>query len=86
MSETPVVVVFGGPSAEHDVSIVSGTAIASALRGAGHPVEQRLVDLDGRWWTLPPDHDRDGRPGAAVDLDVAPSPASSGFRSTRRSA
>ena len=67
MSETPVVVVFGGPSAEHDVSIVSGTAIAAALRGAGHPVEQRLVDLDGRWWTLPPDHGRDGRPGAAYD-------------------
>ena len=27
-AETPVAVVFGGPSAEHDVSIVSGTAIA----------------------------------------------------------
>ena len=27
----PVVVLFGGPSAEHDVSVVSGTAIADAL-------------------------------------------------------
>ena len=38
---TPVVVLLGGPSAEHDVSIVSGTAIADALVGAGHPVDAR---------------------------------------------
>ena len=31
----PVVVLLGGPSAEHDVSIVSGTAIADALRRSG---------------------------------------------------
>ena len=35
----PVVVLLGGPSAEHDVSIVSGTAIAEALAGAGVAVE-----------------------------------------------
>ncbi len=34
---TPVAVVLGGPSAEHDVSIVSGTAIAEALAGSGYP-------------------------------------------------
>ena len=32
----PIVVLLGGPSAEHDVSIVSGTAIAEAL-AAGRP-------------------------------------------------
>jgi D-alanine-D-alanine ligase len=63
----PVAVVYGGPSAEHDVSIVSGTAIAEALAGAGHPVSQFLVDLAGGWWLLPADHRRDGRPGAAYD-------------------
>jgi len=63
----PVAVVYGGPSAEHDVSIVSGTAIAEALAGAGHPVRQLLVDLAGGWWLLPADHRRDGRPGAAYD-------------------
>ena len=31
----PVVVLLGGPSAEHDVSIVSGTAIAEALAARG---------------------------------------------------
>ena len=36
--ERAIVVLFGGPSAEHDISIVSGTAIASALAEEGHPV------------------------------------------------
>jgi D-alanine-D-alanine ligase len=63
----PVVVVLGGPSAEHDVSVVSGTAIAEALAGAGHPVTQILIDLGGRWWRLPADHRREGRPASAYD-------------------
>ncbi len=63
----PVVVLLGGPSAEHDVSIVSGTAIAAALAGEGHPVEQVLIDLDGAWWWLPVDHRRGDRPASAYD-------------------
>jgi D-alanine-D-alanine ligase len=63
----PVVVLLGGPSAEHDVSVVSGTAIADALAATGHPVEQTLIDLAGRWWRLPRDHRRDGRQPAAYD-------------------
>ena len=66
-AETPVVVVFGGPSAEHDVSIVSGSAIADALRASGYPVRCWYLDLDGGWWRLPDDHRRDGRPQAAYD-------------------
>ena len=46
-SRPPVVVVLGGPSAEHDVSIVSGSAIAAALAGTGHEVERILIDLAG---------------------------------------
>ncbi len=64
---TPLAVVFGGPSAEHDVSIVSGTAIADALMDSGYPVEAWLVDLDGGWWRLPAGHRREGRPQAAYD-------------------
>ncbi len=64
---TPIAVVFGGPSAEHDVSIVSGTAIADALRGAGYPVACWLIDLGGGWWRLPAGHRRDGRPQAVYD-------------------
>ena len=66
-SYPPVVVLLGGPSAEHDVSVVSGTAIAEALLAAGLDVRQVLLDLDGAWWWLPPDHRRDGRPADAYD-------------------
>ncbi len=66
-AETPVAVVYGGPSAEHDVSIVSGTAIADALAASGYPVAQWLIDLGGGWWSLPVDHRREGRPQAAYD-------------------
>jgi D-alanine-D-alanine ligase len=67
----PVVVLLGGPSAEHDVSVVSGTAIAEALVGAGLDVRQVLIDLDGAWWWLPPDHRRDNRPASAYDNPTA---------------
>lgn len=63
----PLVVVLGGPSAEHDVSIVSGTAIAAALADAGADVRQVIIDLDGAWWWLPAGHRREGRDAAAYD-------------------
>jgi D-alanine-D-alanine ligase len=62
-----VVVVFGGLSAEHDVSVVSGTAIAQALAGAGFAVEQVVITLDGAWWFLPDGHRRDGRAQQVYD-------------------
>jgi D-alanine-D-alanine ligase len=67
----PIVVLLGGPSAEHDVSIVSGTAIAEALVGAGDEVRQVLIDLDGGWWWLPSDHRRDARSVAVYDDPAA---------------
>ena len=67
----PIVVLLGGPSAEHDVSVVSGTAIAGALMTAGHAVEQVLIDLDGRWWWLPVGHRRVDRPPATYDDPAA---------------
>jgi D-alanine-D-alanine ligase len=63
----PIVVLLGGPSAEHDVSVVSGTAIADALRDAGAAVRQVLIDLDDRWWWLPADHRRGDLPATAYD-------------------
>lgn len=67
----PVAVLLGGPSAEHDVSVVSGTAIGAALADAGLQVRQVLIDLDGRWWWLPEDHRRDDRPAAVYDDPTA---------------
>jgi D-alanine-D-alanine ligase len=48
-----VVVLLGGPSAEHDVSVVSGWAIADALAEAGLPVERVYIDLLDGWWSMP---------------------------------
>ncbi len=67
----PVVVLFGGPSAEHDVSIVSGTAIAEALAGEGYPVGQVFIDLRGSWWWLADGHRREGRPASEYDEPAA---------------
>jgi D-alanine-D-alanine ligase len=67
----PIVVLLGGPSAEHDVSIVSGTAIAAALLERDLEVRQVLIDLDGGWWWLPPDHRRDDRPQRDYDDPAA---------------
>lgn len=67
----PVVVLLGGTSAEHDVSVVSGTAIAAALRADGLDVRPVLIDLNGRWWWLPVDHDRAGRSPATYDDPAA---------------
>ncbi len=50
---TSIAVVLGGPSAEHDVSLVSGRAIGHALAQRGHDIQGWLVDLDGGWWRLP---------------------------------
>jgi len=63
----PIVVLLGGPSAEHDVSVVSGTAIAEALIHAGLSVRQILIDLEGRWWWLPADHRRAERTASSYD-------------------
>jgi D-alanine-D-alanine ligase len=56
-----IVVVFGGPSAEHDVSVVSGWAIADALAESGYAVERYVIDLSGGWWQVPESASR-GKP------------------------
>ncbi len=67
----PIVVLLGGPSAEHDVSIVSGTAIAAALATDGFEVRQILIDLAGGWWWLPVDHARGDRKPADYDDPIS---------------
>ena len=69
--DAPVAVIFGGTSAEHDVSVRSGTAIVDALRAGGRPIQPVCVDLDGGWWWLPVDHARAGRPPSAYDAPAA---------------
>ncbi len=67
----PIAVLLGGPSAEHDVSVVSGTAVAEALAARGETVDQVLIDLSGRWWWLPAGHRREGRTADRYDDPAA---------------
>jgi D-alanine-D-alanine ligase len=60
-SEEHVVVFFGGTSAEAEVSVVSGTAIAEALLDRNVHVLQVLVARDGEAALLPLLHRRGGR-------------------------
>ncbi|MEA2622710.1 MAG: D-alanine-D-alanine ligase [Chloroflexota bacterium] len=66
-----VCVLLGGPSAEHDVSLVSGRAIGHALAERGHAVSGWLIDLDGTWWQLPPAAMDRALPQVAYDAPAA---------------
>ena len=47
-----IVVMLGGPSAEREVSLRTGAAVAKALRSLGHEVHE--LDPKTPDWTLPP--------------------------------
>ena len=42
-------VLHGGPSSEHDVSVITAREVLAALRGAGHRVDSVYVDREGLW-------------------------------------
>jgi len=50
-----IVVMLGGPSAEREVSLRSGAAVAAALRSVGHHVTE--LDPRPETWELPPGTD-----------------------------
>ena len=68
----PVLVLFGGRSAESDVSVISGTAIAAALLDAGLHVTQAHIARDGSLRPLPARHRRGDLPGGAYTDLTAP--------------
>ena len=68
----PVLVLFGGRSAESDVSVISGTAIAAALLDAGLQVTQAHIARDGSLRPLPATHRRGDLPGRAYTDLTAP--------------
>jgi D-alanine-D-alanine ligase len=45
-----VAVLFGGPSVEHDVSIISALQLMAAMEPRHEPIPVHLA-RDGRWWT-----------------------------------
>lgn len=68
----PVLVLFGGQSAESDVSVISGTAIAAALLDAGLHVTQAHIARDGSLRPLEAGHRRGDLAGAAYTDLTAP--------------
>jgi D-alanine-D-alanine ligase len=44
-----VAVLRGGRSSEHEISLLSGAAVAEGLRAAGHEVADVVIESDGRW-------------------------------------
>lgn len=62
-----VLLLFGGRSAEHEVSCTSAVAIHDALVEAGHRVVPVGIDRDGEWWVADPARRpfrAEGRPAA----------------------
>ncbi|MSX02865.1 MAG: D-alanine--D-alanine ligase [Actinobacteria bacterium] len=65
-----VAVISGGRSSEHDVSVLSGEAVAAGVEAAGHEVRRIEIDREGHW-----SHNGSElqlRPGhGLLDVDVA---------------
>ena len=69
-SNPVVAVIKGGRSSEHDISLLSGEAVAVALAEAGFGVEVIEIGLDGRW--LKDGEEMSLDPGAGLPgVDVA---------------
>src|SRR3990172_1217705 len=85
MTGLRVLVLFGGRSGEHEVSVVSARSVVSALGSLGHTAVPVGINRAGRWvrcdpWAIGEQGQvpEDGEPyvlapepGAAPDVDVA---------------
>lgn len=72
MTDDTIAVVCGGPSPEHDVSILTGLQAARELHQAGRPVTMVYWAKTGDFFSLPPSLEADafvdGTPGGAEPL------------------
>lgn len=50
MSNVHVMLVYGGQSSEHDVSVASARNVFAALDDTRYDVSTCLIDRDGKWW------------------------------------
>ncbi len=64
-------VLHGGPSSEHDISVLSAGQVLEALRGRGHHVESVWVDRQGRWHFAGPSAAAGRASESPVDLPAA---------------
>ncbi|MBP9667828.1 D-alanine--D-alanine ligase [Candidatus Saccharibacteria bacterium] len=52
MSRQTVLLLFGGESSEHDVSIMSARNVYAAMDNAKYEVKLCYIDTHGKWWML----------------------------------
>src|SRR5688572_2360512 len=71
-------VIFGGPSPEHDVSILTALQASRALLGAGQAVTALYWAKSGDWFEVPPDLEAvdyaEGVPGKAQRVELVAGP------------
>ena len=67
---TRVLLLFGGQSAEHEVSCVSAVAIFDALEAGGFQVVPVGIDRDGLWWLADTSHRPFRADGRATVLEL----------------
>ncbi len=71
MARTTVLLLFGGESSEHDVSIMSARNVYAAMDGEKYDTKLCYIDHGGKWWLLPEWTDTLNRHGG-VQLLAAP--------------
>ena len=52
MSRQTVLLLFGGESSEHDVSVMSARNVYAAMDGEKYDVKLGYIDRTGKWWLL----------------------------------
>ncbi len=52
MAHTHVMLVYGGQSSEHDVSVASASNVFAALDNTKYDITTCLIDREGRWWLV----------------------------------
>ncbi|AVG23561.1 D-alanine-D-alanine ligase [Pontimonas salivibrio] len=67
-------VIFGGPSPEHEISILTGLQAERVLRSAGHTIQPVYVAPNGQWLLVPDNTEAkdylEGSPSGSKELDV----------------
>lgn len=86
MAKSQWAVVFGGPSPEHEISILTGLQAFRVLHDAGHSVVGLYLAPNGAWWEVPEASEAQdfltGAPAASKELQVVLS-GSPGFYPTK---
>lgn len=66
-----IAVLHGGPSTEHDISVITARGVLRSLRGAGYTAESVWIDHEGGWHLQGPEADAGASAGGATSGALA---------------